>query len=103
MINSISSSQGTPEAADQTGNVASPRPQASAPVTEGGAATSSEAVTLSADTVATTQLLDAARSADGVDQTAVEQLRAAVQSGSYDVSPDDLARAITGAFKEISS
>lgn len=59
-----------------------------------------EAVTLSSGAQITTQLLDAARTASGVDQNAVTQARAAIQSGSYNVSPHDLANAITTAFKE---
>jgi flagellar biosynthesis anti-sigma factor FlgM len=59
-----------------------------------------EAVTLSSGAQITTQLLDAARAASGVDQNAVTQARTAIQSGSYNVSPQDLANAITNAFKE---
>jgi flagellar biosynthesis anti-sigma factor FlgM len=59
-----------------------------------------EAVTLSSGAQITTQLLDAARAASGVDQNAVTQARTAIQSGSYNVSPQDLANAITTAFKE---
>jgi len=59
-----------------------------------------EAVTLSSAAQITTQLLDAARTAPGIDAAAVAQARAAIQSGSYNVAPQDLASAITAAFKE---
>ncbi len=63
-----------------------------------GGAQASEAVTLSADGQSTAQLLDAARGADGVDSQKVEQLRQAVQSGSYGPTPEDVAKAISSAF-----
>jgi flagellar biosynthesis anti-sigma factor FlgM len=62
------------------------------PATQGG-----EAVTLSADAQTTASLLNAARNADGIDAARVAQLRSAVQAGTYNVSPDDVAKAITGA------
>ena len=61
---------------------------------------SGEAVTLSDDAQTTTQLLGAARNSSGVNEQAVAQLRAAIQNGTYDVSPDTLARSITSAVKE---
>jgi flagellar biosynthesis anti-sigma factor FlgM len=64
-----------------------------------GGATGGEAVTVSADAQTTAQLLDAARGADGIDTARVAQLRNAVQSGSYNVSPDDLAKAIGSALQ----
>jgi flagellar biosynthesis anti-sigma factor FlgM len=63
-------------------------------------AISGEAVTLSADAQTTTQLLGAARNASGVNEQAVAQLRAAIQNGTYSVSPDTLARSISSALKE---
>jgi flagellar biosynthesis anti-sigma factor FlgM len=62
-----------------------------------GGATGGEAVTVSADAQTTAQLLDAARGADGIDTARVAQLRSAIQGGSYNVSPDDLAKAIISA------
>jgi flagellar biosynthesis anti-sigma factor FlgM len=59
----------------------------------------SEAVTVSSDAATTTQLLDTARGADGIDQSAVARLRGAIQSGTYDVTPDSLAQAMLGAAK----
>jgi flagellar biosynthesis anti-sigma factor FlgM len=64
------------------------------------AASQSEEVTLSASAQATTQLLDAARQSDGIDQAAVAGIRAALASGSYNVAPEDLAQAIATVLKE---
>ena len=84
------------EAASQSAaNKPAPAPDTPAP--QSGAAPASEAVTLSANSQATAQLLEAARAADGVDEARVSQLRGAVQSGSYDVTPEDVAKAIAGA------
>ncbi len=57
-------------------------------------------MTLSADAQTTTQLLGAARNSSGVNDQAVAQLRAAIQNGTYNVSPDTLARSISSAMKE---
>jgi flagellar biosynthesis anti-sigma factor FlgM len=64
------------------------------------AASAGEEVTVSADAATTTQLLEAARGADGVNQGAVQQLRSAIQSGTYQVSPSVLAKAISSALRE---
>jgi flagellar biosynthesis anti-sigma factor FlgM len=61
-----------------------------------------EEVTVSADAATTTQLLDAARGADGVNHGAVQQVRSAIQSGTYQVSPSALAKSISGALRESS-
>jgi len=99
-INSVSQSPGTSESAGPASGPAGVRPAETAPAAADITLAPGEAVTVSADAETTTQLLDAARGADGVDQTSVARLRGAVQDGSYDVSPDNLARAITGALKE---
>jgi len=103
MINSVTPSQVTPDTAAATSGSEAVRPQA-APAADTGAPTATgEAVTVSADANTTTQLLGAARGADGMDQEAVQSLRSAVQNGTYSVSPEDLARAITSAAKEAAS
>ncbi len=66
------------------------------------AAGAGEEVSVSADAATTTQLLEAARGADGVNQSAVQQLRSAIQSGTYQVSPSALAKSISGALRESS-
>jgi flagellar biosynthesis anti-sigma factor FlgM len=85
--------------AAQASGSASVAGSASLPATAAGSTEGSEAVTVSPDAATTTQLLEAARNADGVDSGAVQQLRGAVQSGSYDVTPEALAQSIIGALK----
>ena len=79
-----------------------PAPPASATntTTTTSSATAGEAVTLSAAAQASTQLLNAARDAAGVNPSAVEQIRTALQGGNYNVSPQDLAHAIATVLKE---
>jgi flagellar biosynthesis anti-sigma factor FlgM len=79
-------------------------PAAAAPVAAvAGSAGAAEAVTLSAGASATTQLLEAARGSDGVDQGAVQRLRGAIQNGTYSVAPAALAKSIAGALRESST
>lgn len=97
-IGSLSSSHAATEAASQSATNAANKPAApETPAPQGNAAQAGEAVTLSATAQSSALLLDAARNADGVDQARVAQLRSALQGGSYDVSPEDLAKAIAGA------
>jgi len=96
-IGSLSSGHAAPQLASQAAANAPNKPQAETPAPQTGAAPAGEAVTLSATSQATAQLLDAARAADGIDDARVAQLRGAVQSGGYDVAPDDVAKAISGA------
>jgi flagellar biosynthesis anti-sigma factor FlgM len=65
--------------------------------------TDAEAVTVSSDASTSTELLASARSADGINQSVVSALRSAVQNGTYNVSPEDLARSITSALREIAA
>lgn len=71
-----------------------------APAGAADASSAGEAVTLSSSAATTTQLLDSARSADGVNPAAVQRLRGAIQSGTYQVAPADLAKSISGALRE---
>ena len=70
---------------------------ASAPAQTDPAQTDS--VTLSAAAQTSTQLLGAARAADGINQAAVAQIRGALQSGTYSVTPENLAHAIATVLK----
>jgi flagellar biosynthesis anti-sigma factor FlgM len=88
------------DSAEATGSSAAARPAATPQAASGAETAAGEAVTVSADANTSTQLLDAARNADGMDDAAVQRLRSAVQSGTYDVSPQDLARAMTNAARE---
>jgi flagellar biosynthesis anti-sigma factor FlgM len=74
--------------------------RAAAAPAEDSAVAQSEAVTLSAEAQTTTRLLTAAREAEGVDQANVERIRNALQGGTYNVSPEDLAQAIAAVLKE---
>ena len=85
-----------PDAGAAPPNPAAPKP---APASYSAAA-QSEAVTISPAAQATTQLLDAARQSDGVDQAAVSSIRSALAAGSYNVAPEDLAQAIATVLKE---
>lgn len=82
------------------GRVVPAKPASTAGIDASSHSQPGEAVTLSAGAQVTIQLLDAARNASGVDQSTVIKARAAIQSGSYNVSPQDLASAITTAYKE---
>ncbi|HQT63547.1 MAG: hypothetical protein B7Z75_07155 [Acidocella sp. 20-57-95] len=62
-------------------------------------ASTSEAVTVSADAQITTNFLNAARLSDGINHTQVTQLRSAIQNGSYQVTPENLASAISASLK----
>jgi flagellar biosynthesis anti-sigma factor FlgM len=98
MTNSISSLTAGQIAAE-TANAPTATPRAGAPV---GAAASgqSEAVTLSPNAQTAAQLLAAAQASDGVDAKTVSSLKAALQNGSYNVAPGDLAQAIATVLKE---
>jgi flagellar biosynthesis anti-sigma factor FlgM len=97
-INALGQSQAAPDVAGQSDAAATTR---AGTATESASNESAgEAVTLSADAQTTTQLLGAARNSSGVNQQAVAQLRAAIQNGTYNVSPNMLARSISSAMKE---
>jgi flagellar biosynthesis anti-sigma factor FlgM len=99
MTNTISSFSQTPLLADSAS--APPAKPASSSPADGAADTSqSEAVTLSAAAQTTTQLLGAAQDSDGINQEAVAQIRSALQAGTYNVAPEDLAQAIVTVLKE---
>ncbi|HUW80872.1 MAG TPA: flagellar biosynthesis anti-sigma factor FlgM [Acidocella sp.] len=104
MTNTISPFSQTPMPAETNASgtsTASTKPLSSAP-SAGSAAPppQSEAVTLSAAAQTTTQLLSAARESNGINQTAVQQIRSALQAGTYNVTPETLAKAIATVLKE---
>lgn len=72
------------------------KPQASAPAPTA----QTDFVTLSAAAQTGTALLSAARSASGVDQTSVGAIKAALANGTYNVSPEELAQAISTVLSE---
>lgn len=74
-------------------------PQAATPdlAAQGG---QRESVTLSAAAQANAALVKAAQQADGIDHATVSAMKAALAEGSYNVSPDDLANAISVVLRE---
>lgn len=74
--------------------VATKSPRSSALETEG------ESVTLSAAAQANATLVGAARGANGIDQAHVDAIKAALANGTYNVSPEDLANAISSVLSE---
>jgi flagellar biosynthesis anti-sigma factor FlgM len=79
-----------PEAPPRPATAAAPKP----------AAAERDSVTLSSAAQTTTQLLSAARESPGTNQPAIENIRSALQAGSYNVAPDDLAHAIATVLRE---
>lgn len=63
-------------------------------------ATQTDSVTLSAAAQASTALLTAARGSSGINQPQVSAIKAALANGSYNVSPEDLAQAISTVLNE---
>jgi flagellar biosynthesis anti-sigma factor FlgM len=93
-------SQPERSAAPRAGQPTAPKAIAASGRVISGSGPQNESVTLSAAAQATTQLLNAARAASGVNPAAVAQLRAAVASGTYNVPPAALAQAIATGLKE---
>ncbi|MBW4023943.1 MAG: flagellar biosynthesis anti-sigma factor FlgM [Proteobacteria bacterium] len=88
----VSTSPAGPKLPGKPQAAASAGPAAQSPV---------EAVTLTAGAHASAALLDAARSAGGVDHNSVQSLRAAIASGSYHVPADKLASAIVAGLSTV--
>lgn len=59
-----------------------------------------DSVTLSAAAQTNAALVKSAQEADGVDHSNVASIKAALANGSYNVSPDDLAHAISTVLEE---
>jgi len=102
MINSITPSDGLSGTSASANGPSAPAASAVAASAWSGdiQPNAAEAVSVSADASATTKLLNAARDADGVNQSSVAALRAAMQNGTYNVSPEDLAQSIIRAVQE---
>jgi flagellar biosynthesis anti-sigma factor FlgM len=106
MTNTISPFSQTPLPTETTGQSATNptvRSAGSASAERNAAASQSDSVTLSEAAQTTTQLLDAARAASGIDQAAIDQIRGALAAGTYNVAPEDLAQAIALVLKETNS
>jgi flagellar biosynthesis anti-sigma factor FlgM len=107
MTSPISSYSSGPVGSANTSSLATP-PGASSVASSsayppGTATTQGEAVTLTADAQASTDLLEAARTAEGVDHQAVQSLKDGIALGTYQVSPENLAASIIAALSETQS
>ena len=95
-IHAFSPAQVSP---DPIGSV-SGSPAAGASSSAATVAPMSDTVTLTSDAQTSTDLLEAARAASGVDVQATQSLKAQVQTGNYQVPPDKLAASIAAAVAE---
>lgn len=59
-----------------------------------------ESVTLSAAAQTNAALVNSARDANGIDQAHVSAIKQALANGTYNVSPEDLATAISSVLSE---
>lgn len=59
-----------------------------------------ESVTLSAAAQTNATLVNSARDANGIDQAHVSAIKEALANGTYNVSPEDLATAISSVLSE---
>jgi flagellar biosynthesis anti-sigma factor FlgM len=89
-----------PDTDSATGQPSQPAaPQTPAPA----AAPQTDSVTLSVAAQSGAQLLTAAQNASGINHEAVAAIRSQLASGSYNVSPENLAQAIATVLKETKS
>ncbi|EKM99681.1 MULTISPECIES: flagellar biosynthesis anti-sigma factor FlgM [Acidocella] len=92
------SPQGTDAAAPPPVQTAKPATAAASPQTA-----QTDSVTLSEAAQTGTALLTAARTSSGIDQTNVTAIRQALANGTYNVSPETLAQAISTVLNETGS
>lgn len=59
-----------------------------------------ESVTLSAAAQTNATLVNSARGANGIDQARVNAIKESLANGTYNVSPEDLANAISSVLSE---
>jgi flagellar biosynthesis anti-sigma factor FlgM len=91
----IGSASAAPNAASSSTSPSGSPPDA--PVSSG------EAVTLTSDAKTSTDLLQAAREAAGIDLQAVQSLKAQIIAGTYQIPPAKLAASIIAALAETQS
>jgi flagellar biosynthesis anti-sigma factor FlgM len=88
-----------------TADAASPGPQQAAKP-QAAATTQTgqtDSVTLSTAAQTSTALVTAARGSSGIDQPSVNAIKAALANGTYNVSPENLAQAISTVLSETQS
>ena len=90
-----SSSAQTSEAAPSNG-----RPVSAKSARQAASTTEGESVTLSAAAQTNAALVSSARNANGIDQAHVNAIKTALANGTYNVSPEDLANAISSVLSE---
>lgn len=83
----------------QSGTATAATPASATPTAT--TAATSKSVTLTPHAQASAQLLDAARAATGVDGQAVQTLRTAIQTDTYNVPAENLATSILAALAEV--
>lgn len=94
------SPQGTDAAASPPVQTAKPE---SAAATTSPQTVQTDSVTLSEAAQTGTALLTAARTSSGIDQANVTAIRQALANGTYNVSPETLAQAISTVLNETGS
>lgn len=100
-INADPPSQSISVAADPAAQVGRSQPKDTlAPAAVAGSQ-ANDTATITDKARASAQILDQARAADGIDHTAVAQLKTAIQSQSYNVPAERLAASIISALGEI--
>jgi negative regulator of flagellin synthesis FlgM len=87
-------------AAEGPGAAAKPQAAQDMSKTTPAVAPQTDSVTLSNAAQASTALLAAARGASGIDQPNVAAIKSALANGSYNVSPETLAQAISTVLRE---
>lgn len=88
----------TPETSEATASRG--RSVASKAAQQPNSTTEGESVTLSAAAQTNAALVGSARNASGIDQSHVNAIKAALANGTYNVSPEDLANAISSVLSE---
>ncbi len=96
MTNTIQPFTPIPSPDSASGTQPAAKPQAAAPAQTA----QTDSVTLSAAAQTSNALVTAARGSSGVDQSSVASIKAALANGTYNVSPEDLAQAISTVLSE---
>ena len=106
-VSSYFQSRSVPDTAGSFGATAPATPPAASSLTRSPGSTAAvpagEEVTLTPDAQTSADLLEAARTASGVDHNAVQSLRTQINAGTYEVPPETLAASILAAITETRS
>ena len=99
-VSSYFQSRSLPDAVTAPAASSSTKSQGS---TAAAAAPAGEEVTLTPDAQTSADLLEAARTASGIDHNAVQSLKTQINAGTYEVPPETLAASIQAAISETRS